>query len=1361
MFRLKDSGGLRRAGKRGWDPILLLWPILFGIFVGVISGGCSSGPTTPSLSLVNEQGTHSANFLSTHPGFVGSAASDCRQCHGDDLTGGIANTSCFTASCHHGTVPGWATPAVHGALAKGAPGGISGFNACQICHASDFTGNGSLVSCLNNAACHGAGVQSPHPPAPWTGSGGSETTHTDTVPQNASVCALCHLGGGSVVVIPPTPPPAGSNPGCFNNTLCHDQRDAPHAIDAAWLDPAVGGANFHGLTAKQDLAFCQTCHGTPETTQFDGGAAPTSCSASTCHTAAKAHTIPWFEAPQPFPSYVASHRDSGNRDAACAICHKVDGPGAGPDPAAPSCFTDTSNGTSCHANGPGNAPHATDLFLDHTSVTQDTFTDPIAGCSDCHAVSGTSPLSAAPTCTTCHGEGLTGSITGNSPLTNLNCTSCHSQPPSGSVYPNVAGGHSGHDALNSAGTPVDCDTCHAGLGSGGVDHYDRANARQGKNDLRVPPGDASFGATYAANPAALPFINTDLTCAGISCHGGQTTPDWQTGTIDVHFDSGPGVTPVSGCRQCHVLGTAQGVPEYNSPFSGLHQTHLEQISSSPGGNALCTECHDMANGSTGANNHFLFLSTLDLLEGPASETVIPADKNTVFSAGTYTVSTQTCTVTCHDITHEDFSWTGGANHAIPYLDPRHTTMNATNFDGDCGGACHTVSPSSPSSSPPTCQTCHQAGSPLTATNCTSCHASPPSSGSTAAYPNVEGRHTEHDALGGVTGNCSACHTGLANGSLAHYNRANARTGENALRVSPGDVSIVSTYFAKPSGTVAAFNTAFTCSNVSCHGGILTPRWDTGTINVNFDSGPGVTPVSGCRQCHTLGTAFGTPQNNSAWSGLHQKHLQGISGRPGGNALCTECHDMANGTTGANNHFTNLDTAVMEGPPGQTVQPDDKGSTVPAGTYTASTKTCAVTCHTQSHSGWRWDGSETNHALGSAWSDPAVGGSSFHGTQARQDLTFCQTCHGAPGTTGFGGGSAVTSCAASTCHPNARAHPTDWQGERTIGTATITHRSATDPSNLAGQCALCHKVDGPGAGPQAGAPSCFSASFTNANGQNRGCHSGGPGGANHSVPNLDASHFQASNFGNCSTCHSDTGTSPVSAAPNCVSCHTNYASSNPLTTKNCTSCHADPPTGTTPYPNIERAHAEHNALAGVTGVCSACHNGLDPGTGASSQLAHYTRAKSKTSPGDVAILSTYNAKNATASFGSLSCSNVSCHGGQTINWTSSINVNTDTGCTQCHRRRSQSDQWNSPFSGEHGRGPHVNAGCTACHNTTKLANPAEGAHFLNLSTTAMEVRGSVTIGGGATDVVTYNPGGTVGNGSCTPRSGVGCHGTENW
>jgi len=1318
MFRLEDSVRLGRAGKRGWSAILPLWPILFGIFVGLVSGGCSSGGgNTSAFSLVNNQGSHPANFLSTHPGFVGSTASECTPCHGDDLTGGIANTSCFTAACHHGTLPGWDSPVVHGASAKRVPGN-GGFTSCQICHAVDFTGDGSLVSCLNNAACHGAGVQSPHPAIPWRASSGP--THTDTAPQNASVCAACHFPGSAnnPANHPETPAPQGTAAGCFNNTLCHGEA-APHALGADWLDPAVGGANFHGLTAKQDLSFCQTCHGTPGTTQFDGGAASTSCSASTCHTAARGHSIPWFEAPQPFPGYVASHRDSGNRDVACAICHDVTQGRTAPDSAAPSCFTDTSNGTSCHANGPGNANHSVPFLASaHTTVAQTGFD---GDCANCHAVTGTSPLSSAPLCTTCHQAG--------DPLTQANCTSCHAEPPVGSAYPDVAGNHAKHEAL--AGVTGICTSCHEGLDSGTSGHYDRANARSGQDALRVEPGDAQFMAKFDANSGAASLNSSAFTCSNVSCHGGITTPSWRTGTIDVNSNA--------GCLQCHALGTALGNPENNSPFSGLHDKHLNNLGAN--GNALCTDCHDMANGTTGASSHFTSLETTQM-EGPAPQTVtFPG-----LTGATYDAPNQTCTLDCHNQVHDAFSWTGEANHLVPFLDTTHTAVTPAGFSADCS-SCHFETGATDDIGP-TCTVCHQSGSPLMLANCTSCHADPPT-GST--YPDIAGRHAEHNALAGITNICTTCHDTFDSGTQGHYDRANARPGMDALRVSPGDTNFLSTFDAN-SGAASFNSSAFTCSNVSCHGGITAPSWRTGTINVNFDSGPGVTPVSGCRQCHVLGTALGNPENNSHFSGRHAKHLTGLGSN--GNALCTECHDMANGTAGALNHFTTVDTPQMEADAGLTIEP--LGA---AANYNTSSQSCTVTCHTQSHSGWLWEGPEANHSLGSAWNDPAPG---FHGLSAKSDLTDCQSCHSQSGTTppAFDGGTAVTSCAATACHPDARAHPIPWNAAPETGFPpyTASHRNS---GNQSVACAVCHKVDAPeGPGPDSGAPSCFSGSFNGVT-----CHPGGPGAANHNVPNLETTHFQAvqADFNSdCSDCHSDTGTSPVASAPNCVSCHTNFASSNPLTTKNCTSCHADPPAGST-YPNIAGTHSGHLALngSGTPVSCSTCHNGLDPGTGASNQQAHYAVAKTKVQPGDAAFLSTYNAQSGASSFNAtgLTCTNVSCHGGQArtggnpgtpINWrTGTINVNTD--CTDCHQIRTSSttDQYTDAFSGDHNQSNHRNRPCTDCHNATALAP----GHFTNLATPAFEQDPADTLRTG----LQYN------GSSCNPSAGGinGCHGSENW
>jgi predicted CxxxxCH...CXXCH cytochrome family protein len=465
-------------------------------------------------------------------------------------------------------------------------------------------------------------VSAPHAPKPWLS---SLYTHTDTDPANAPVCAQCHRAGSAnnPANHPSTPAAAGTPPGCFNNTLCHSEGAAPHALGATWTTPTT--SQFHGLTAKQNLSYCQGCHGTPGTTLFNGGSAPTSCQAS-CHAQAKAHPIRWYQAPQPFPGYVSSHRDSGNQTVACAICHKVDGAGTGQDPNAPSCFSASFNGVNCHSGGPGSAPHPVP-FTDpvHYSTTSATFpgTTFPPGCITCHDISAPS-TKVGPVCQTCH--------VAASPLTSLNCTSCHASPPTslgsaGAAYPNLEGAHAEHIALASAGTPISCDTCHTGLGSRTTAHYDNAKSR-------VSPGNVAFLATYGAKTGASSFLAGALSCSNVSCHGGQATPNWQTGTLNVNTQ----------CTNCHASGTAQ----FNSNNSGEHNKHSGYT---------CTECHDMnvaTNNTAGVSNHFKFLST-SAMEGPAKDTFRNTTGSVVYSPGG-TPGTGTCTGTCHLQDHSSDNW---------------------------------------------------------------------------------------------------------------------------------------------------------------------------------------------------------------------------------------------------------------------------------------------------------------------------------------------------------------------------------------------------------------------------------------------------------------------------------------------------------------------------------------------------------------------------------------------------------------------------------------------------------------------------------------------------------------------------------
>jgi len=282
------------------------------------------------------------------------------------------------------------------------------------------------------------------------------------------------------------------------------------------------------------------------------------------------------------------------------------------------------------------------------------------------------------------------------------------------------------------------------------------------------------------------------------------------------------------------------------------------------------------------------------MEGPAGDTVTPNG-----SASNYVAANQPCgTFTCHTIIHANFSWSGGASHSVPFTGANHTSVTSSDFAGNCG-SCH-FETGLATKNGPTCTVCHQAGSPLTSLDCTSCHGDPPDGG---AYPNVNGKHAVHGALPGV-GVCNPCHSGLDAGTLGHYNRANARSGKDALRVPPGDIAFLGAYNAE-SGS-AAFNPSNrTCSNVICHGGQATPDWQTRTANA-------IDVPNACLSCHVSGTT----QYNSYSSGEHARHINafGLSA-----TTCKLCHDEA--TVNVTGHFQNLATPAFEQPPRETILPD--------------------------------------------------------------------------------------------------------------------------------------------------------------------------------------------------------------------------------------------------------------------------------------------------------------------------------------------------------------------------------------------------------------------------------------------------------
>src|SRR5512143_3601567 len=392
-----------------------------------------------------------------------------------------------TFSPDTGHVVGWALADAHGTPAKNQS---NGFGSCQSCHGAAFSGGIVNISCFT---CHG--VNAPHPSAPWRG---AATTHTNTNPDNASVCALCHTNGANSSVQPSPPAPAGTAPGCFNNTLCHATPGHPVGWNAA---------DQHGASAKAQVngfSSCQTCHGA----NFSGGTALISC--FTCHGVNAPHS------PAPWRGGVRTHTNTNTGNASvCALCHtngansSVQPSPPAPAGTAPDCF----NNTLCHAN-----------------------------------------LS--------------------------DCVTCHGTPPSGTAFPNIAGRHAVHTGL---GSYIACGTCHAGAGSGTALHINGV-------------ADVIIGTAYNAKSGTASFNAASATCANVSCHGGQATPSWLTGSIDVNTQ----------CTSCHASGTAQ----YNSYDSGQHSRHVSD-------GIACTSCHDT---TKLAVNHFTNLGT-QVMEGPASATI--------------------------------------------------------------------------------------------------------------------------------------------------------------------------------------------------------------------------------------------------------------------------------------------------------------------------------------------------------------------------------------------------------------------------------------------------------------------------------------------------------------------------------------------------------------------------------------------------------------------------------------------------------------------------------------------------------------------------------------------------------------------
>jgi len=188
----------------------------------------------------------------------------------------------------------------------------------------------------------------------------------------------------------------------------------------------------------------------------------------------------------------------------------------------------------------------------------------------------------------CHGPNLSG-VAGSGP----SCTKCHSMPHAASCGSCHSArpatfGHSVH-----LSTPLNYIVC------GGCHSAECETHNNGTVNVAVSP------VFYAKSAGTVTYNAVTLTCTKVSCHGGQTTPNWRTpNAIDVNTQ----------CTVCHAYGTA----EYNSYSSGQHYRHVLDPNNDPRPKLSCTACHDTAKLAV---NHFSYLNT-PAMEGPASATLL-------------------------------------------------------------------------------------------------------------------------------------------------------------------------------------------------------------------------------------------------------------------------------------------------------------------------------------------------------------------------------------------------------------------------------------------------------------------------------------------------------------------------------------------------------------------------------------------------------------------------------------------------------------------------------------------------------------------------------------------------------------------
>ena len=355
--------------------------------------------------------------------------------------------------------------------------------------------------------------------------------------------------------------------------------DAPaggiHALDGSFLDGSV-----HGPVAKQDLTFCQDCHGEAggpgSNPAFNVGIdSQGGNGCESCHGVNIAHPQDWAGASSTF------HYSAGNIQQACTLCHGagLDGGGGAVGPSCLQCHDSptalTLDCTACHNYPPDGTIHfGTINGVDHSDV----------------------PLVPHSECTICHG--MSESMTGGSfdPETNYNLFD---------KATDTLGDHwDGNIQMNSdvsySDTNFGCDnaSCHGN----DVDHRLTDSGLpvvlEGYGSVAAPH---ALDSSYLAGNLHGPEAKQDLTVCQ-ACHGEAGGPGSNPAFNVGIFSAGGDGCQSSGCHDAANLAHPQDWAGANSTFhysAGSIQEactlcHGASLDGAGGVGPSCLQCHDSA-----------------------------------------------------------------------------------------------------------------------------------------------------------------------------------------------------------------------------------------------------------------------------------------------------------------------------------------------------------------------------------------------------------------------------------------------------------------------------------------------------------------------------------------------------------------------------------------------------------------------------------------------------------------------------------------------------------------------------------------------------------------------------------------------